>query len=530
VSPTEGGTTNPAVGVHSYAEGTVVNITAAPASGYIFDHWSGACTGSSTCQVSMDADQSVTAHFILITYDLTIAVDPAEGGATNPAVGVHTYNRGTVVSVTAIPAAGYAFDHWSGACTGSGTCRITMNADKSVTAHFTVIHDLTIGVSPTEGGTTNPAVGVHSYAEGTVVNVTAAPADGYAFDHWSGDCTGTGDCQVTMDDDQSVTAYFTLITYNLTIAVDPAGGGTTNPAVGVHSYTEGAVVSVTATPAAGYAFDHWSGDCTGSEACQVTMDSDQSVTAHFTGITHDLTVAVDPDGSGTTNPEAGVHSYAEGIVVDVTAAPADGYAFDHWSGDCTGSEACQVIMDSDQSITAHFTVITHDLIVAVDPDGSGTTDPAAGVHPYVEGTVVPITATPAEGYAFDHWSGDCTGSEACQVTMDSDQSVTAHFMELLPTCHTLAISHAGQGSDPVASPTNSAGCPSGLYLESETINLSGAIPERGWQISAWTGTNKDTSTASTNTVTMPGTDHAVNVIYKIYLYIPMVFGEVSHSG
>jgi uncharacterized repeat protein (TIGR02543 family) len=153
-----------------------------------------------------------------------------------------------------------------------------------------------------------------------------------------------------------------------------------------------------------------------------------------------------------------------------------------------------------------------------------------GVHSYAEGIVVDVTAAPADGYAFDHWSGDCTGSEACQVTMDSDQSVTAHFMELLPTCHTLAISHTGQGSDPVASPTNSAGCPSGLYLESETINLSGAIPERGWQISAWTGTNKDASTASTNTVTMPATDHAVNVIYKVILYIPVIFSDVSPGG
>jgi uncharacterized repeat protein (TIGR02543 family) len=246
--------------------------------------------------------------------------------------------------------------------------------------------------------------------------------------------------------------------------------------------------------------------------------------------THDLTIAVDPAEGGTTNPTVGVHSFVEDRVVNVTATPAAGYIFDHWSGDCTGSGDCQVTMDSDQSVTAHFTGITHDLTVAVDPDGSGTTDPAAGLQTYVEGTVVPITAAPADGYAFDHWSGACTGSGACQVTMDADQSIIAHFTELLPTCHTLTISHIGQGSDPVASPTNSAGCPSGLYLDSETINLSGAIPDSGWQISAWTGTNKDASTASTNTVTMPATDHAVNVIYKIYLYIPMVFGEVSHSG
>ena len=71
-------------------------------------------------------------------------------------------------------------------------------------------------MSPAGGGTTNPAVGVHAYADGTVVAVTATPATGYAFTSWSGACTGAGACSVTMDADKTVTANFTQITYNLT--------------------------------------------------------------------------------------------------------------------------------------------------------------------------------------------------------------------------------------------------------------------------------------------------------------------------
>ena len=66
-------------------------------------------------------------------------MSPAGGGTTIPAVGVHTYASGTVVAVTATPAAGYAFDSWSGACTGFGACSVTMDADKTVTANFTAI-------------------------------------------------------------------------------------------------------------------------------------------------------------------------------------------------------------------------------------------------------------------------------------------------------------------------------------------------------------------------------------------------------
>jgi len=70
-------------------------------------------------------------------------------------------------------------------------------------------------------------------------------------------------------------------THNLTLAVDPVAAGTTTPAVGVHSYPENEVVNISANAATGYAFDHWSGDCSGAGSCSVTMSTDRSVTAHF---------------------------------------------------------------------------------------------------------------------------------------------------------------------------------------------------------------------------------------------------------
>jgi uncharacterized repeat protein (TIGR02543 family) len=147
-----------------------------------------------------------------VTYDLTMAVDPAGSGTTVPVVGAHTYDEGTVVDVTASPNSGYAFDHWSGACTGTGACQVTMNADRSVTAHFTATYDLTMAVDPVGGGTTNPAVGVHAYAENAVVNITATANPGYTFSSWSGACTGSGTCSVTMDADKTVTAHFAQAT------------------------------------------------------------------------------------------------------------------------------------------------------------------------------------------------------------------------------------------------------------------------------------------------------------------------------
>ena len=68
VSPSGSGTTNPSVGMHSYAAGTSVTLTATAASGYDFNYWSGAASGtSSTTSVTMDTDKSAIANFVVET-------------------------------------------------------------------------------------------------------------------------------------------------------------------------------------------------------------------------------------------------------------------------------------------------------------------------------------------------------------------------------------------------------------------------------------------------------------------------------
>ena len=63
--PVDGGTTNPSAGDHTYNENTNVNITATPATGYVFDSWTGnvANTTSASTTITMNSDQTVTAHF-----------------------------------------------------------------------------------------------------------------------------------------------------------------------------------------------------------------------------------------------------------------------------------------------------------------------------------------------------------------------------------------------------------------------------------------------------------------------------------
>jgi hypothetical protein len=91
-------------------------------------------------------------------------------------------------------------------------------------------------------------------------------------------------------------------TFSGTVTSNPAGincGATCSA-----SFVSGVGVGLTATPAVGSTFAGWSGACSGTGACTVTMDAAKSVTATFAFINPNdvdgdgLTNAVDPDDDG----------------------------------------------------------------------------------------------------------------------------------------------------------------------------------------------------------------------------------------
>ena len=155
--------------------------------------------------VTMDADKSVTANFGPV-FKLTVTASPNEGGTVLPE-GITSFLAGTQVTVLAHSAPDYQLYGWTGACSGGGPCVVTMDADKSVTANFAQVFDLSVAAEPPEGGTVFPS-GTTSYVSNSQVTLTARPGYGYGFSGWDGDCSGSGPCELTMDDNKSVTANF----------------------------------------------------------------------------------------------------------------------------------------------------------------------------------------------------------------------------------------------------------------------------------------------------------------------------------
>lgn len=140
-------------------------------------------------------------------------------------------------------------------------------------------------------------------------------------------------------------------------------------------------------------------------------------------------------GQGTTVPAPGVTAYNCGSVIAITAAPAQGWKFDHWEGAASGSELkASVEMTSDKQITAVFTEVVvppTKAIITISVTGSGTTDPASGSWEVDIGGYIDITASAPEGWVFSHWEGSISGTSAAVHVgpITGDMTIVAVFEE-----------------------------------------------------------------------------------------------------
>jgi hypothetical protein len=132
-----------------------------------------------------------------------------------------------------------------------------------------------------------------------------------------------------------------------------------------------------------------------------------------------------------------------------------------------------------------------------------------------------VTGVASGGTASLSWPGRAENTAyewGVEVTDGVSETTTGpvwSFTTGAPTaCYALTLGHSGDGSTPVSTPAKSAACSSdGQYVAGENITLSGAVPTPGWQISGWTGTSSDASTANTNSLVMPASAHSAGVSY-----------------
>jgi hypothetical protein len=167
------------------------------------------------------------------------------------------FSDGVIVTLTATPKSGHSF-RWFGSCSGTGTCKVTMTADRTVQARF-LKGPFTIKIS---GGTTGAGSGTvksqtgltpaincvitnggaaatgcsATYPAYTSLTLTATAAAGNSFTAWGTPCSGSGTCQYSVI--QSLTIAATFASSGSSSAATKGKWGSTfpTPVVAVHMH------------------------------------------------------------------------------------------------------------------------------------------------------------------------------------------------------------------------------------------------------------------------------------------------------
>jgi hypothetical protein len=288
---------------------------------------------------------------------------------------------------------------------------------------------LTLTTDVVGSGTVTRTPDFAGYQAGDVITLQANAMDGWSFDHWSGDYGTETPLDITITEDTTITAYFTLQS-GFTITINIVGEGTVvkNPDQEYYSY--GQLVGLWAYEDEGWAFNHWEGDVQGTDNPGVlNMTKDMTVTAVFE-VSGGYILTFEIFGDGTVLKDPDQQNYEYGQIVTVTAVPGEGYKFDHWDMDLTGSEnPTTITMTGSKWVQAYFTLI-NDLTLTVNIDGQGTVTKDPDQATYTYGDIVTLTAVPADGWIFKEWTGDVTGNQnPTTITMNSSKTVTATFFE-----------------------------------------------------------------------------------------------------
>jgi endonuclease YncB( thermonuclease family) len=213
----------------------------------------GVCGCSGGRSLCCDGTLSPSCTCTSTTYTLSVTQTGSGSGTIG---GGGQYEQGDSVNLAATPNAGSTFAGWSPSpCAASFTMpanNLTCTATFNTTAPNT--HNLTVDKAGTGSGIVT-GTGIHcgsncteSYASGTSVTLTATPASGSTFAGWSGACSGTGSCTVTIDAAKSVIATF---------------NGESNPSSALVSHYYEAILGRT-PDAGGQAF--WEGEVQRSQA------------------------------------------------------------------------------------------------------------------------------------------------------------------------------------------------------------------------------------------------------------------------
>ncbi|MFH1112272.1 MAG: Ser-Thr-rich GPI-anchored membrane family protein [Patescibacteria group bacterium] len=519
----------------TYTSGVSVTLSATPTTGSVFSGWSGgSCSGTGTCVVNLTANTTITAN--LTTSATSTVPTMITGDVTNPTIisgkPQVTLNGQATANGLATVASFYYVK--SSTCSSVPTCYDIRYDLKSCGPP-----NLSYPVANIAGTDINKP---YSIVSGDSEVPSLVGGSQYYYCAYGSNSKGYSYGGV-----KTFTTTGTSSNYSLTVTKSGTGSGTvTSSPAGIscstdcsESYTSGTNVTLTATVASDSTFAGWSGDCSGTGTCLLTMNSGKNVVATFsinTPLAATYKITADPISSNiiggvstivsvfsltnqssenarlasikltrggniaghvAVTDHAKIYDYTSGNLGSLLGTGGD------WSGTAAGSTVT-VTLDTPFTITAGTTakiVVTvntasataNDLFqislsgasdvnlrsavtnIAFSPDssvtwpvygpmmnfgmspistlyvvkagtGSGTVFEGSVLEPgsvincgsvcsasFLNGVSVTLNVTPSIGSVFTGWSGACTGTGTCTLTMNSNKNVTATFSAAILT-------------------------------------------------------------------------------------------------
>jgi uncharacterized protein (TIGR02145 family) len=221
-------------------------VTADPDTDYHFLMWSDLREDNPRIDTNVTEDISVEAIFESESnpYFLNAYSSPSLGGSVEiqgDTEGLFYHEDEATVIASTSP--GYEFIGWSDSneiVSESSTYVFTMTGNRTLVAEFE-LEEYELTIISGSGGSTEPSSGVHTYTYGQEVIVYSLPEVDYEFTGWSGDCSGLGDCNLTMTEDKSVSANFEMSSepqYLHVVSYTSSSGGSVLPSLRVVSSGE----------------------------------------------------------------------------------------------------------------------------------------------------------------------------------------------------------------------------------------------------------------------------------------------------
>ncbi len=216
-------------------------------------------------------------------------------------------------------------------------------------------------------------------------------------------------------------------------------------------FAENSIVTLFSQPSPDSTFSGWSGGCSGTGPCQITMDNPKDVIATYTnGLSMEYLLLVNKNGTGTvssipagidceTGCDTAVSKFPAGTQIELTAIAPVGQTFSGWSGACSGQDNCQLTINSDTHLTATFTAAKHTLTLNKIGSGKGIITSSNGSikcgesctnlsSEYSHNSQLSLSASPLPGSTFSGWIGACTGKGRCNLNIDQTSSIGAIFI------------------------------------------------------------------------------------------------------